>query len=74
MELKLPCILDKHQIHRPNINTLSVGEYFRVSVYNILYDHVLDDLNDRFLKYVVIEKQIQSKTENDLHMSENILC
>ncbi|XP_065683846.1 uncharacterized protein LOC124813476 isoform X2 [Hydra vulgaris] len=49
VELKLPRIT-KHQIHRPNINTLSVEEHFIVSVYNPLYDHVLDDLKDRYLK------------------------
>nr|XP_047145715.1 uncharacterized protein LOC124818713 [Hydra vulgaris] len=48
VELKLPRIT-KYQIHRPNINTLSVEEHFRVSVYNPLYDHVLDDLKYRYL-------------------------
>ncbi|XP_065653928.1 uncharacterized protein LOC136080769 isoform X2 [Hydra vulgaris] len=49
VEVKLPRIT-KHQIHRPNINTLTVEEYFRISVYNPLYDHVLADLKDRYLK------------------------
>ncbi|KAF0750111.1 52 kDa repressor of the inhibitor of the protein kinase-like isoform X1 [Aphis craccivora] len=49
VELKLPRIT-KHQIHRPNILSVSIEEYFRISVYNSLYDHVLDDLNDRFLR------------------------
>jgi len=48
VELKLPRIT-KHQIHRPNILSVSIEEYFRISVYNVLYDHVLDDLKDRFL-------------------------
>ncbi|XP_047136547.1 uncharacterized protein LOC124813476 isoform X1 [Hydra vulgaris] len=57
VELKLPRIT-KHQIHRPNINTLSVEEHFIVSVYNPLYDHVLDDLKDRYLskKNVTVNK------------------
>jgi len=48
VELKLPPIT-KHQIHRPNILSVSIEEYFRISVYNVLYDHVLDDLKNRYL-------------------------
>lgn len=48
VEFKLPRIT-KHQIHRPNTLSVSIEEYFRISVYNLLYDHVLDDLKDRFL-------------------------
>ena len=41
--------ITKHQINRPNILSVSIEEYFRISVYNVLYDHILDDLKDRFL-------------------------
>ena len=43
--------ITKHQINRPNILSVSIEEYFRISVYNVLYDHVLDDLKDRYLKF-----------------------
>jgi len=49
IDLKLPRITNR-QVHRTNIKTSSVEEYFRISVFNALYDHVIDDLKDRFFK------------------------
>lgn len=77
VELKLPCIT-KHQIHRSNTLSVSIEVYFRISVYNSLYDHVKicgeEYGSDHFLVVGKLKKAKKRKEEQTELFDIQKLC
>jgi len=54
----------KRQTNRYNISTDSAEEYFRISIFTLFLDYIIDQMNTRFIEHG--EHGFQSLFDNDL--------